>query len=215
MENKEFKKYFYKKFIESILYNHLTYFEFLNGKYDNYMSDYNFINLLAKYADNCIKNNRLESLQRGRLYTILLKIRNSVYCEKKEIKDQYIELYNNLIDGLNNCRDIDRFDDIEIKRRTNYNLRFCTKSKKEKIKSFVKDSIGFDFVVLNYLISSDDFENNIIKSKYFWISLNVILDEFPSLLNNANFVSKIKMIILKYQIEKLHDSKIKKILKKL
>lgn len=220
INNKDFENYFYKKLLNSILFNCMTYFEFVNGKYDRFILDYKFVCLCAEYAEEHIKNNQLESLQRGRLYTILLMVRNTLYFNQTKLKNHYRNIYNDLICSLNYCNDtnVNEIYQSEIDKRINCNLRFCTRGKKEKIKALVKDSMGLDFKVLNYLISDIDdekLENEILRNRHFLISLNVILDEFPTLLKNPKFVSRIKKLILRNEIEELSKDKVKKILKKI
>lgn len=200
--NKNLEHYFYIKFIQGILFNEKMYNDFLNHKYDEYAKNIKFIEMFANYVDGCIQSQLLESEEKQRVYIIISKIRNFINIEDEQLKNGCIEMYDRIIKSLNSIVKVtnNHFYLDEINKR--YGQTSIDEKRINKLKPFIKKSIGFDFSILMFHLSEMDEQTfleqakDLVMNEFYFASVNAIIHEHPEFLKNQKFIERVKRIIM-------------------
>ena len=212
----EIQKYFYLKFILYYLYNDEGYKKTLDGKYDFYIFDDAFLNVLSNLISFFSQNNIFETKEKDKAYMLLSYLRDKSKFDNLEVKKCYYDFINDLIIQLN-CQQKngnDAFYIIEMLKRKFCKKKMTIKEFQEK-KKIVKKSLGYDFIFLIYHcdnIKEESFDNSIKSlldnSEYYFASLNSIIDECPELLKDETFSRRVEKV-LNLKKEQISSTQIK------
>lgn len=201
MEN--FEEYLYTKFCQCLLYDDEIYHQALQGDYDFYLFNHSFLDIFIDLTDHLITKKIIDETRKNKLYTLISYIRDNAIYETTEAKKYFYEILNDLIVSLN-MEKFDNSDDYycrEIAKRFNCAGKKISYKDFEDKKSFVKKSLGYDYIFLILHLEEMDEEtfdsalDDIINNEYYFASLNAILYEHPKILENETFKRRVKKVI--------------------
>lgn len=201
MEN--FEEYFYTKFCQCLLYDDEIYHQALQGDYDFYLFNQQFLDIFIDLIDYLIEMKFIDEERKDRLYILISYIRDNAIYETIEAKKYFYEIFNDLIVNLNmEC--FDNSDDYyyrEIAKRFNCAGKKISFKDFQNKKNFIKKSLGYDYIILILHLEEMDEEtfdsalDDLLNSEYYFASLNAILYEHPKILENETFKRRVKKVI--------------------
>ena len=102
-ENEELKDYYYIKFLQSYLYDDDIYNNALDGGYNYYIFNEDFVAILTYYVEKYTNPKYIcfDIEIKDRLYNLINYIRYNVNYYDDEVKKYYCDVFNNLIIKLN------------------------------------------------------------------------------------------------------------------
>ena len=139
----------------------------------------------------------------------------------KDIEDEYtnerITIINDILTTLNSGKDKQEhysfYKDEFLKRVNNKRLNKLDDSTIERYKYIIKTSIALDPIILLSHTSIDEdintYLSDFVDSVFYRMSIRAIIQEFPLILNNKLFVSRMNMVL-----DNSKDKKSAKILRK-
>ena len=192
------------KLIQSCLFNDDMYYNILHNIYDEEVFTPDFIYSLQSQIEIICRLGIYEETQIERLYGIISYIRNHAEYENKEQKETYFAIYNDMILQLNKYQETssNQFYLREAVKRFHVKPNTVLKEANfEMYKELTKESLGYDFAVLNYSLefeTEESFQQNIEDFSldiFYFASLNAILTEFPELLDAVTLRKRVKQVI--------------------
>ncbi len=139
----------------------------------------------------------------------------------KDIEDEYtnerIDIINEILtilnSGNNKQEHYNFYKEEFLKRVNNKKLNKLDESAIERYKYIIKTSIALDPIILLSHTSTDEdinnYLNDFIDSVFYRMSIRAIIQEFPLILNNDLFVSRMNMVL-----DNSKDKKSVKVLRK-
>lgn len=215
--------YIQVKFIQFVLHNDYIFEKIIKEHvYDNSILNINFAIEFVSYLKTFVAEAKfLTPKVKDKAYRIIeyIKENNNFTLEEKS---RINEIFNDAIIILNIAKEIEdeEYYLCEIVKRFNITKDISIdEDEYENYKGIVEESMGNDYIILTYhsdLIKEKDFEEEIDLFKidmYYFNSLNAILSEYPEILENETFRTRVKKIIdlnKKHEIKKSNHTSIEK-----
>jgi len=181
-----------------------------------------FVLSLQKFIDTFVVSNTLEKTFLNNLIELISYIKENSGLPKQE----YNSIYNDMKSKINvsDCSNtVEYFID-------NYFFRFyghgiikniCNKEKYLNMRYMLKDIVSKDYNYLVYLVASTeeyfmDVLPDLMIDETFLLSINQIVHEYPAIVNDVNFLKRLRMVVeANLQLsEVIQDPKRKKVILK-
>ena len=206
-ENEDIRNYYFIKFLQSYLYDDEIYQNAKKGYYDIYIYNNDFlailINFIEVYLDSEYAYSDLSI--KPKLYEIINYIRHNANYADEDTKKYYYDVFNDFLLRLNQMdNNITNYEWVlyEISIRVDIKLpKQITLNRYEKYENFVRQSLGYDFILLTYLSDEvdektfDDSIESLANDEFFFASLNVIVKQCPEVLAYPCFKERVKKVI--------------------
>ena len=204
----DFDLYYNFKFLECIIF-----VEYTHTEYGETFKDIEYL----RQFQNFIEDNRFlfDDKRVNNIYKILQDVR---YVED-EYKEERITILNNINNILNtpiNQKDNNDFYRTEIVQRYNKKKYYRLKDDVvESKKDLISASIAFDMPVIeSHIFDSEMYNkyyNEFIDNPLYYMSVRAIINEFPLILDNDIFVSRLNDILSQNKDNKMTKKLVKEI----
>ncbi len=206
-ENEDIRNYYFIKFLQSYLYDEDIYQNTKKGYYDIYIYNNDFLAILIDFIEVYLDSEYVycDLKIKYKLYDLINCIKYESNYADEDTKKYYYEIFNDLLIRLNKMdNDISNYAWVlhEISIRKDIKLfKPMSYHRYKKYEDFVRQSLGYDFILLIYLSDEvdektfDDSIETLANDEFFFASLNAIVKQCPKILKYPCFKERVKKVI--------------------